>query len=453
MPIEVVTEIISLALASGMGKQQIATVCKSWKSIVLNTGRFWRDITIDYRSATSASLERLKRVLELSGSATLAVSLEWRPRNDYLQHQLLEHLRAVTDAGIHRWQSLHLTGGLIPNDQPNSLSEIFEGNFSSLRSLTVRQIVPPPDQQNVFEPIFCLIAETCPGLHHLSFAPSEIPELLTRSSIYCDLTSISASAADIAKVRPKFDVPNLYIEGSYDRELESLEAFELPHTTRLDQITIAQLSKCGLDQVKALTLWKILGDRNEDSKTIRFPNLQTLDIRVSEYGHLPWLLFSEAPRLSHLKIYDAGVPNPRAVKDFIHRVFHSGKHRVKISPTCLELRIHLTDLLTLRVLKHWPQVQDLTLHCSEEMRWDGVVLEGLCSTPRRGDGGKALCPDLQVLRIVVWHDFSQQLIDAWLKSAREVLNTRKKALYLWKITLTRICYIPFSHSITIFDVE
>jgi hypothetical protein len=193
------------------------------------------------------------------------------------------------------------------------------GNFSSLRSLAIYRGYPPPNEHNIFEPIYRLIAETCPGLHHFSFSGGEIPESLIQPSIYRNLTSITASSRNIAKVRPKFDVPNLCIEDPFNQEPELFEAFELPHTTSFDWITIAQLSKCGLNHVEVLTVWKILGDRNEDSKSVRCPNLRTLDIRVEEYDSLPWLFFSEAPRLSDLKIIDFDRPNRRVVEDFIHK--------------------------------------------------------------------------------------------------------------------------------------
>jgi hypothetical protein len=454
MPIELVTEIISYVLASGMDKQQIASVCKSWKSIVLNTGRFWREIKIDNSSTTPASLQRLKRALELSGSGTLVVSLYWYSSDEDSRYHLLEHIRAVTDAGIYRWQSLHLWGGFIPNDQPNPIADILKGNFSSLRSLTISRGYPRPNEQNIFEPIYRLIAETCPGLHHFSFSPGEIPESLIRPSIYRNLTSIEASAVNIAKVRPKFDVPNLYIKyPNYRRGVESFEMFELPHTTTFNQITMTHLSKCGLDRVEVLTVRKILPNRNEDSKAVRFPNLRTLEICVTESDHLLWLFFSEAPKLSHLKVYNFGIPNLRLTNDFVEQVFKAGKHRIGISPTHLDIRVPLTVGMTLRILKHWPQIQDLTLYWDEKINLNGMLLTGLCNTDRRENGGKALCPDLQVLRIVVWDDFSQQLIDDWLKVARRILKARKKVLPLWKITLTSRDEVPLSHSITTFDIK
>jgi hypothetical protein len=354
----------------------------------------------------------------------------------------------VTDAGIHRWRSLRLSGGFKANNRPNPIADIFKGNFSSLHSLTINQVHPGP---NIFEPIYCLIAETCPGLHHVSFSPSKIPKSLVRPFIYRNLTSIEAGAVNIAKVRPKFDVPNLYIKYPiYGRGVESFEVFELPHTTTFEQIPMTYLSKCGLDHVEVLTVRKILPDRNEDSKAVRFPNLRTLDIRVNENDHLLWLFFSEAPRLSHLKIYNFGIPNPHLT---IEQVFKAGKDRIGISPTHVDLEVQLTAAMSLRILKHWSQIQDVTLYWDYKINWNGMLLTGLCNTKRRENGGKALCPDLEVLRIVMWDKWPQKLINDWLKVARRILKARKKALPLWKITLTSRHGVPVSHSITIFDVK
>jgi hypothetical protein len=356
----------------------------------------------------------------------------------------------VIDAGIHRWQSLHLTGGLIFNNQSNPIAELFRGNFSSLRSLSVSHLTPSSGEQNIFEPIYRLIAKTCPGLHQFSIFSGDIPESLAPLSIYGNLTSITATAGNIAKVRPKFDVPNLHIKGFYSREVK---AIELPHTTTFDRITIAQLSKCGPDHVEVLEVWSLLDGRNEDSKTVRFPNLQTLHIHVNKHDNMPWLLFSEAPRLSHLRIIDLGLPNLDVMKDFIEQVFNAGKHRIKISPARLDLELHLSVAMTLCVLKHWSQVQDLTLYWDENINWNGMLLRVLCDTDGKENGGEVLCPDLRLLRIVMWRDWPQKLIGAWLKVARRILKARKKALPLWKITLTSRGGVPISHSITIFDIK
>jgi hypothetical protein len=179
-----------------------------------------------------------------------------------------------------------------------------------------------------------------------------------------------------------------------------------------------------------------------------------LDIHSSEYDNLLWLFFSEAPRLSNLKIFDYNIPNPRDVEDFIHRVFQAEKHRIKISPTRLDLGIRLDVPMTLRVLERWSQVQDLTLYWDEEIGWDGTMLRVLCNTDRTDNGlEKALCPDLQVLRIVMWHSWPQKLIDDWLIAVRQILKARKNILPLWKITTTSRHGLPVSHSMTIFDVD
>jgi hypothetical protein len=166
-----------------MSKQQIASVCKYWKEIIMKTPTFWRDITIGSGSNAPGSLKHLKRALELSGTITLVVSLYWYPKDEDSRYHLLEHFKALDDAGIHRWQSLRLSRGAIPTSQPNPISDIFMGNFSSLRLLAIYRDYPPPNEQNIFEPIYRLIAETCPGLHHFSFSGGEIPKSLIQPSI------------------------------------------------------------------------------------------------------------------------------------------------------------------------------------------------------------------------------------------------------------------------------
>jgi hypothetical protein len=184
--------------------------------------------------------------------------------------------------------------------------------------------------------------------------------------------------------------------------------------------------------------------------TLRFPSLHTLEFHIDPASGLPWLLDTEAPRLSNLIIIDPSQRELRVAKGAFYHAFETEKRRIKIAPTLLELGVKLCVTSTLHVLKHWSQIQDLTLYWDQKFIWHGKLMRGLCNT---NTDGKAICPDLHVLRIVMWSAWSQEVMDAWLGAAHRILRARKDVLPLWKITLSDRSKLPASHSVTIFDID
>jgi hypothetical protein len=181
---------------------------------------------------------------------------------------------------------------------------------------------------------------------------------------------------------------------------------------------------------------------------LKFPNLHTLTIDTDGVDILPWLLDTEAPKLTHLTIVEFTLDDPRTGRREFQRTFEVEKHRIKILPTRLELQIKLTVPFLMCILKHWPQLQELTLYWDSRVKWDGKLLNALCSKDVN-----ALCPKLCVLNIMMEDGWPRKKIDAWLKAARQILEARKDVLPLWKITLNECGYMPRACAVTIFDIE
>jgi hypothetical protein len=443
MPLEIVTEIISVALAHGVSKQIIASVSSSWRVIILGTAQFWRKICVDSSVASTASLRGLKQTLVFSGSITLDVELNYHPSKHDL---ILEHFRAIADAGIHRWRSLHVSSYTILRDNQNPILGIFTGSLMSLRSLSINQGIVTSEKQDIFEPLYRLIAATRPCLHNYICAGSRTPEALSSTSIFCELKSVSGPLSVITAIRPKLDIPELHVTGTPD----DFKVFELPQHVEFDQISSNQLFDCNLDRVQVLIIRYLSGNANSRNSSnlpiIKFPNLHRLQLTTNIANILPWLE-AEAPTLSSLTIIEEAHWHPRYATRILQNTFENEKHRIKISPLNLKLQIRLTTALTILVLKHWSQLQDLTLCWDDKFKWSGNLLSALCKKQN------PLCPDLLVLRIVMRPTWPQPSIDAWVQAARRILKSRKSVRPLWRVTLSSDRPPHLVTSITIFDLD
>jgi hypothetical protein len=463
LPIEVVTEIIAYDLDPSnysyeiYRRWQIATVCKKWRAIIINTATFWKDINSDKWVSSERSLKTLKRRLELSGSVGLNVSLHYRTWEDDEENHL-KHFNALAQAGLHRWHSLtvRVLGGR--RSQPNPLLGIFSGKVSSLRTLKIQDERWESSQQNVFEPLYSLVATTAPCLESFDYHNYSLPTGFIESGMFRSLKSLFSTPVVVADImRQTNAVADIDADSGIPRQ--EYKPFNAPHTVALrGPMAFSDLSGCNLNGVQDLTIDSYYHSRNSDGTyggsyddasssiaPLRFQNLRTLRLSSSDNRILQWILNTTAPNLSRLSIKGENCEKVSDTAPMIQDIFVKEQSRVHIAPTHFNLEATISFASLIQIMDAWPQLVHLDFSFTGKFPWGGLA-KSMCRKKN------ALCPNLQVLRVRGPSNPKEAVIKAWREAANTIFKSRKGKYPLEKISLDGQWHRDKHYVITVSDL-
>ncbi|KAG8832815.1 hypothetical protein FRC18_004519 [Serendipita sp. 400] len=431
LPIEIWEEIFEWLYADGeIPKRSHASVSRQWKQMLLGLPSLWRKVEIDtvFQGPPEVIHNQLERRLHHSKGMTLNVTLintlrTLRPEESHY----IDLFKKLAELGpIKRWHSLSIfdyyNQGQIP------LHEIFVGAFVSLRALFIHgysfSTTSPGPHSNLFKAIL----QSKPRLQLLGlntyFVPFELKPLLQLRSIttlYGTLRSLNMVPYDSFP-----DLHQITINGSFGLLYgESPSKMPPQNTITLLRFSPA-LAKC-IDAKNISIPWidQFFG-WEESEFSLDLPTLHTLHIRPCA----PYMLQAfKAPKVGTLKLLRAQKQDEfmplklirKATRVSTYLLFlRWNRQLLTVYPTSLSTDMEeITQSTLLVILKHWPQLERLTLILGGDFDCFGRFAEQLLHKE------VPLCPQLEEIEMEVWWYVKGRNWRMWREVAKSMMLARK----------------------------
>jgi hypothetical protein len=387
---------------------QLSTVCKRWRSIIINISLLWTQVICrvpwsnDYQRFRGL-LSWLEIYLKRSGSLPLDVELEIHDLSEDMQHELFQFL--MEKAPFHRWQSLDLYYSPLP---PRSTS--LAGEFSSLIFFAYRG---------------CPIGD-CPFLPIVNRSATQLRQLDVISRDAQSMMKLCPSIMGrISALTTAGDMDNLNLPSN----ITKIHVGNLPlhHSPYIVSITTEVLSLNSFNPSRFPNLGELevtttLRAFSRAPSPITIHSLRCLIIRAE---FIPALDLIRAPSLESLQIL-----HPCSATGYwVHKTVDSPLY--DLSPVDLILQAEIDQNILILLLSKSPRVETLTLRLADEEPCEWLV-EALLERMNRGEkDGKTnswkLCTCLITLRIKLLQD--QKNTEMWKACLQRIPRGRKGSVF------------------------
>lgn len=350
LPSELLVEIFHWILLGSPPRRKLATVCRRWKEILLQTPTLWTELEVCYRYEGEQTYEsrRLQRRIELSQSTLLDVKINIS--QDWETKYGVELFEMVLDTGPDRWRKLTIQcWGERSNCGDELVHKLVGKRLSALQYLSITCHF----WSNKFvSAIGELLIQSKPKIENLTIIGNLFGPY-TDAHVFKYVKFLSVQISSMRQLRGFSSLQEIDVWGYGDPDPASFPP--LPSRASFAVLNRRSLATLQVTHLRHLEINKWSGYFGHT--VIELPILISLTFGDGSLGNVRNIL---APKLQTLKIMGASGDNKSQQHKEITDLFTTAPPVLFVRPTDLTLWTTMSVETLIFILKSWPQMQHLT---------------------------------------------------------------------------------------------